>query len=198
MRREIAQIQTEERNQRSEAWARIPAVVAGSMALPFTLRMHTELQLSGNAFLAGRPPLWGDVFAFLWRVHPAYYRPYSARRFIDFPACSRLRRHCQFLAAQPGSPLAFAAGEIMGYLGRAFADAPASAPAREDGPLGTLCHLTDSAVDWCASRYGWTPDVILDLPLACVFQLRRAAAISAGEPVIDPSHTKIQTILTQS
>lgn len=188
----VTRLRTAERQARNEAWARIPLSLCSSVAMPFTLRMFTDLQASGNAFLCGRAPLWGDVFAFLWRIHPAYYRPYSARRYLDFPACSRLRRHCQHLAAQPGTPLAEACAEIEAYLARAFSDSPAGEPATDDSPLRTVPHFVDSVVDWCATRYGWEPATILDLPIACLFQLRRAAAISAGETVIDPSHTEIQ------
>jgi hypothetical protein len=188
----VNKIQDAERKARSQSWAGIPFELCGSIAMPITLRMVNELTLIDNAFFTGKHPLWGDVFTLLWRVHPAYYRPYSARRFLDFPACTRLRRHCQNMAAETGEPLRAAVSEINAFLNQAYADSPAGDASPDESPLRTIPHFLDSVIDWAGSRYGWSHAQVLDLPIACVFQLRRASAIAVGETIIDPSHAEIQ------
>lgn len=193
-----AALATEDRR-RSLAWLALCEPLLGAPARPLTLRMEMELRLVRCAFFTGRAPLWGDVFVYLWRVHPAYYRPASLRRYYDWPACAGLRRHVQRLAAAPGEPLAAAEAAIREHIRAAYLDAPApDATDREPSPLEPRAHLVDSIVHWAAEHYGWPPDYILDQPLARLFQLRRAATLAAGGDVVDPVHAKIQRILSPS
>jgi hypothetical protein len=158
--------------------------------------MVMELRRVNCALLTGRAPLWGDIFVYLWRVHPAYYRPASFRRFYDWPTCAALRRHVQRLAAAPGTPLADAETALRAHLAAAYADAPApDATDRTPSPLLPRAHLVDSLIHWAATTYSWPPDMILDQPLARLFQLRRAAALATGQDVLDPVHARIAPLL---
>jgi len=195
----VAAVLADEDRRRSLAWLALPEPLLGSPARLLTLRMEMELRLVRCAFFTGRAPLWGDVFVYLWRLHPAYYRPASLRRYYDWPACAALRRHVQRLAAAPGEPLAAAEAAIRDHIRTAYLDAPAQDPAAPPpSPLEPRAHLVDSLVHWAAGHYGWAPDFTLDQPLARLFQLRRAATLAAGGDVVDPVHDQIQRLLTPS
>ena len=184
---------------RSLAWLALPApLLAGQPARPLTLRMLQELRLVECAFVTGRAALWGDVWVYAWRVHPCYYRPGSPRRYLDWPSCALLRRRLRALAAQPGQPLADAVAAVRAHLEAAFADLPAPPvdESPEPSPLLPRHHLADSLLHWAASTYGWSTAEILDLPLAAVLQLRRAASLQRGEDVLDPVHPQIQRLLS--
>lgn len=192
-----------EDRRRSLAWLALPQpLLAGQLARPLTLRMFQELRLVNCAFVEGRAPLWGDVWVYAWRVHPCYYRPRSARRFFDWPSCALLRRRLQALARQPGTPLADAVAAIRAHLEAAFADAPGAdvepdGKPRQPNPLEPRAHVADSLIHWAASTYGWRPSEILDLPLAALCQLQRAAAIQRREDVVDPIHARVAALLAQ-
>jgi hypothetical protein len=96
------------------------------------------------------------------------------------------------MAAETGEPLRAAVSEINAFLNQAYADSPAGDASPDESPLRTIPHFLDSVIDWAGSRYGWSHAQVLDLPIACVFQLRRASAIAVGETIIDPSHAEIQ------
>lgn len=185
-----------ERRRRAESWIDLAPPLCGLPSRPLTPRMVMELRYAGNAFLTpGAAILWADVADVLWRLHPRFYRPGSARRFFDWPTRSRVLRHIRRLAA--ANRLFATTEEITDRLAAAFLDAPATDSDRAaSGPLTAESDATDSIV-LIALRYAVPlrrhP---LDIPYTQLLQLRRAELILQGHAaeIIDPVHAQIQQL----
>ena len=186
---------------------RVPQVLS-------TERILLELRLAGSPFLAGRAPLLGDVFLWLWRHHPEFARPIPERahllrgldrvpRLLRLPllwaayGSLRTARLHRWLSARVAACDLFAAERIVRERWQtAEQDAPAAEcaepGARRAAPsplLPEFCPV-DDVVDWLCSRYHLTPAQTLDLPRALVNQLwrNRQLAQPDGElAVIAPS-----------
>lgn len=160
-----------------------------------TERMRLELQLAGNTFIVGGAPLLGDVFAYLWRLHPHFARPRPGRafavrdlqkrrgRFLRVWYCygsfSTARLH-RWLSRQVRRADLFAAAQLIRErVAIADQDAPgAPLEATRRSPLAPdFCHY-DDLVDYVASTYALAPTAVLDLPRALVHQLYRNRQLS--------------------
>ncbi|MBC7367563.1 MAG: hypothetical protein H7343_12280 [Undibacterium sp.] len=170
--------------------------------VPLTERHRIELALAGNAFFSGRAPLLGDVFIFLWRLSPDFRKPRPAFAplvaGLDRKHCKFLRlwlalgsfraamahralaqavRHCDLFSAEAALLLWLRhtaqdeLGESADGEGKIIARSPA-APAH--------CYA-DGLADVLARSYHLRPADALDLPVAMVNQLMRAAALSQAE-----------------
>jgi hypothetical protein len=150
--------------------------------VPLTHRHVVELTLARNAFLRGFSPLAGDLFAFLWRLHPLFRRPdgsfpnTSAR--LSF-ACLRsafaryrLRRAVLRCEQEP------AATTIREFLARASQDAAAPECDAVEAPAAPERCPIDNVVDYAARTYHLHPDAVLDLPIALLHQLYRDHLLS--------------------
>lgn len=174
-------------------WLGLAPDLCGSPVRPLTLRHVLELMLAGNAFFTGRRALLADVFDFLWRLHPAFYRPGSAHRYFDWPSRERLVRRVR------GLDLLHAEREIHQFISAAYADHPGEESSEDGGTAPKLlvphANLVDALVEWFAATYSWSPATTLDMPIAQLFQLRRQCGIRHGEDIIDPEHAEIQQLL---
>jgi hypothetical protein len=195
----IAATLAAENQRRCANWLGLSPDLCGSPTRPLTPRMVMELTLAGNAFFAARLPLWTDCHDVLWRLHPRYYRPASPARYFDWPAYANLARRLRRLRAI--DDLDGTAAAIRAHIAAAYLDAPAApapgaeTPGKPASPLAAAPHWLDALCNWVASRYGAAFGHPLDMPLAQIFQLRRAAGIDAGEDIIDPVAEQIGAAL---
>ena len=154
-----------------------------------TERHRVELVFARNSFFTGLQPLLGDVFQFLWRCHPLFFRPdgtFPNHRgpvswWLRFRACYTRRT---LLAHVRRCDLVSAAGAIRARLAEVEQDAlgaPLEENAQARSPLAPDFNYFDSLVDSLGVRYGYTPDEILDLPRALVHQLARNHALSSED-----------------
>lgn len=175
-------------------WLGIVPDLCGSPVRPLTLRHVLELMLAGNAFFTGRRALLADVFDFLWRLHPAFFRPGSVDRFFDWPSRERLVRRVRTI------DLRAAEHEIFAYIQEAYADRPGD-DGEPDGAQPKLliphANLVDALIEWFAAMYGWEPSTTLGMPVAQLFQLRRQYGIRHGEDIIDPEHAEIRSVIKE-
>jgi hypothetical protein len=177
-----------------------PAPVCGVMIRHLTPRAAAELSLAGNAFAASTPPLRADVFQFLWRLHPAFERP---RRIAPGATLLRSVRAYGFRAGLARWRLARyvhryslpgAIAEIRAYLSTVYQDAPG-----DDDP-GTraarslvrppMCWVDNYTLHFLRILPGLTPETMVDVPLARLFQLDREHRLRQPDGelnVFDPS-----------
>lgn len=172
--------------------------------VPLTLRHTLELRLARNAFFTPQPALLGDVFLFLWRLHPLYRTPQLARAPLvaelshrrlkllrlwlalgSFEAAfchrrlTRLVRQCDLSAA---------VASIEGFIEVAYQDVPGD-DVSGDGRRRTSRrssvaperHAADNTVDYLMSNYHLSHDQALDLPISLINQLYRDRMFSDPE-----------------
>lgn len=166
-------------------------VIGRTPLVPLTLRSRLELKLARNSFfLAGAPPLLGDVFLFLWRLHPHYcaLRPLRAGAIANL-ASRRFRflrvwwAHGSFRAAVAHRlltarvrrcDLSAAISSIQAFLAATYQDnAGDDAKVRRRGSAAPERDETDNQVDYLMTVYRLTAEQALDLPLALAHQLYR-------------------------
>lgn len=160
--------------------------VLGFLLVNLTWRHCLELSLARNAFFTELRAERGDVFDFLWRLHP-HFRTIDGR----FPNV----RH----GAKPPSRLrsAFAAWRIALFVRRvdlvqaelailqwirdAYQDKPADDTDGDDSspkPTASALSARLNWFDWISSQHG---DRALDLGVAVSFQILRAQMVARGE-----------------
>jgi hypothetical protein len=134
-----------------------PLPLCGLVVSQFTLRHLILLGECGNAFTVdGKTIEPEDVAGFLWFVSPDYSPGPKARdRFVK-----KIRDRVVFLDAVQ---------EINAYLDAALQDAPATS--QRGGKV--YFSAAASFVDLFAAEYGWSVDVVLNTPIAALFQLLR-------------------------
>jgi hypothetical protein len=163
-----------------------------------TERMRLELTLAGNAFLCGGEPGHGDLFVYLWRLHPEFCRPLPHRvpalrrwghapgRFLlNWYAYGRLRpaRLQAWLVRQcRRADLPAAAALVAARLALADQDAPGAdlETTRRSLVAPPFCYF-DDLVDYVSRTYHVPPGAVLDLPRALVHQLYRNRLLSAPD-----------------
>lgn len=196
---------------RALAWLPEPPMLCGRQIRHFTPRMRLDLELAGNAFASGRAPRKHDVFAFLWRLNPAYApmaRPHLAKRRHRLGVYGSLARECCLLrafgAVRPWRAylglerhvaklnLIAAMLEIFDFRRTVFRDRPAGTLGRreDDGKLSLIPppepHWLDNLVEWFGVHFhAWTWEEVLDAPFVRLYQLHRCWCIEHGVDVID-------------
>ena len=146
-----------ERELRDLAFLNLPLPLCGIVVRQFTARHLILLGAMENAFVTRRGvPTITDVFQFLWVVSPEYGVDPDQRGAFWKRLATKLN------GTQP-------LPAIMKYLDDAFYDAPLGTPT----PQKLFTSSVAGIVDTLASEYGWTDDLILEMPLARVFQYLR-------------------------
>jgi hypothetical protein len=182
---------------RSFAWltlTRAGRATCSTPLVPFTLRHRLALRLARNAFFCARPVLRGDVFLFLWRLHPLYRAPRfgyesvvaglqfrrfrllrlwlalgSLRSAIMHRRLTRFVRQCDLSVARE---------RIEAFLSVADQDLPGAEIGEGHGQvrrsrIAPERNDADNLVDWLMSTYHLSHDEALDLPVAVANQLYR-------------------------
>jgi hypothetical protein len=181
------------------------ARTGGLATLPlchFTLRHRAELSLVANAVLGTATPREGDIFQFLWRLHPWFMRPENLLANQGHRmATPREQRHAlatrrRLLRLTPQLDLPAATILLRAWLGTAQQDEPATA-FDLSGPPSPLSHFHAPAInhlddlsDYFIRTYGLRRDEVLDSPQAWLYQLHRNKLLAepdGPERVIDPS-----------
>lgn len=160
----------EERNNRLFPFLGIPDEIGGIQVLPLSCRHVLLLEGCGSPFLGGA----GEVDAarvrqFLWIVSPEF-------------SVEKAKREA-FITENASKFTADAAIAIFDYVKRHFQDSPGS---RVDGETKSYFSWVAGVVDIFASRYGWTVEYILNLPIAIVYQLLDSHGFRT-----DPDYVKI-------
>ena len=153
----------EETQNRELAFFSSPLPVAGVSVRHYSARHHLLLIGCDNHFLTGGIIRSEDIAMFLWFVSPEYVAGNQKLR-------SRfIRRNVR------GLPYAETKRAIETYL--SLQDWPASTP----GGKKHRDHVASVAfiVDRLALEYGWSDEMILEMPLARVFQYLRIMTMRA-------------------
>ena len=180
----VAELRARERHNRALAFAGITRTVCGLEIRPLTPAARLELQLLRNAFaVPGAQPLDGDVFVFLWVLHPRRGR---ARGFADSLLQWRLRRRVRKLE------LARASREIRLFMIEQLQDLPESAAGGSD--LSPWVHWMGGEASWWMSVHrGFTLESYLSTPYLILQQLFRGWRVnnpeirysSSGTPIVE-------------
>lgn len=176
-------------------WPRNPVT---SPVVHFTERHHVELTFAQNAFVIGARPLRGDVFQFLWRLHPEFMRPdgtlaNQGHRRATWCERRRARRVQKALhRAARLCDLDHTAIALRAYLSAVELDANAyiadEKPRKRRGLAVAPHNYFDDYTEYMARTYGLTPEAAMDMPRALSFQWQRQRALLAEpEFVSDPS-----------
>ncbi len=174
----VAELRARERHNRALAFAGITRTVCGLEIRPLTPAARLELQLLRNAFaVAGAQPLEGDVFVFLWILHPRRGR---ARGVADSLLQWRLRRRVRKLE------LAVAVREIRLFMIEQLQDLPESTTGGSD--LSPWVHWMGSEASWWMSvHHGFTLEGYLSTPYLVLQQLFRGWKINNPEIRYSPN-----------
>lgn len=187
----------------------VPAPLCGVPVRHLTPRHVNELRLAGNAFCGGgEQPMRGDIFQFLWRLHPDFARPVRAwprwpsrglelvKNLYAFGWRAGWARY-RLVRNVAGRSVVISALEIEGYLATVYQDLQAAdLPTGAKGKQRCIPLLPPGSWldNYCLSFLrlvpGWTPEQIVDCPLARLLQLHRESLLlqEDGElSVIDPS-----------
>ena len=146
----------------------VPELLCGVAVRPLTPRLSLELEAAGSPFLCGGLPHPADAAVLLWHVSVAKQerRPWwlSARRWQD-----RLKDR---LTGQIATMLYTETCErITDWLKAAHRDGPGVSGEGEERE-SFACWVA-GVVDYFASRYGWSDDLILDMPWRRLWQYHR-------------------------
>lgn len=161
---------------------------------PLTERKRLELVLAANAFFNGRAPLLGDVFVFLWRLHPHYTAPRAERRAVidDLPhrrfrllrlwwAFGSLKTaliHRSLTAKVQRCDLFGAATAIREFLADAEQDAPTSESEDVQSTCAPQrCHA-DELCAYFMKYYHMTHAEVMDAPCALLNQIYRSEQLN--------------------
>lgn len=177
-----------------------PEPVCGVLIRHLTPRASAELSIAGNAFAVGGVPSLGDVFQFLWRLHPAFARPHRilrGRRVWQLVAAYGLRTglaRARLASQVRRLVLADAVREIEAYLAAVNQDRPPQDVKAKNKPVSRVtpppCWLDNFALHFSGLIPNLSPDAVIDLPLARLFQLEREHRLRQPEgelDVFDPS-----------
>lgn len=161
-----------------------------------TERHRLELTFAGNAFFTGQNPLLGDVQLFLWRLHPAFFRPdgscpnhqrHDPRGPLDLSHGRRARR--QLARRIPHVDLFAAERIIQAYIATTGQDQQTSIPESNHtgyrSPLLPDPNYWDDLLDYAMETWGMTRDEVLDTPRALIFQLHRNRLLHSPDGHLD-------------
>lgn len=166
----------------------IPLRGGGTAIFPVvTLRWRHmfELLRSGNALASGGlRPLLGDVFEFLWRLHPYYRSPAgnwpNLTSYDRRPGWLRTRlSHWLVRRAVARIDLAAAESLLRARIREAFQDSPKNNDNQAPSALAPDLSMFDYASHFFAAA-GWTREQILEEHVAWTFQVMRADDIMNG------------------
>jgi hypothetical protein len=200
--RALARAKRIEDSLRETAFLPVPEQINGVTVRQFTLRHLTILTKIRSPFLVGGAVTGEDIGTFLWVVSPQY----SQEREVFIPE-NRFRRWWMKLRGiqPPTVRQVFMAELVMHprwqlfyrgierYLGRVFMDKP---PEVGGGKLVASSYAA-GLIHQVARAYNWTPDQIMDTPLAAIFQLLKWSAVEANPstPQFNPLQDRIKARL---
>lgn len=155
---QLAEAARTERKQRSESWLNLPVDICGITVKPLTLERFCLLKAAESPFIVGGTVTAGAIAQFLWIVSDGF--------------CINESEKVRFLKSVRDINAAAALIAIYQYIDDAFFDAPKSDAddAREPPSLALEAVL----IDRLGSLYHWTPETILKMPMAQIFQLLTA------------------------
>ena len=143
--------------------------ICGIKVRPLTPRLALELDAAGSPFMRARlPETRGEIAAFVWHIsteratRPPWYWPWSADRWIEY-------RRRKFLRSLLPLDAVVLTDAIFKYVNDAGADGPGGV----SGGGAPFACWPSTLVDYFASRYGWSENTILDLPLKRLWQYWR-------------------------
>lgn len=140
---------------RERAFLPIGETINGVDVLQFSLRHCTICFKIRSPFFYGTIPQVEDVGMFLWIVSPHYDPDDLEKRRIFL---GQVGQHDRWALFYP---------TIRKYINRAFMDRPPTVS--DSKPIATS--FAAGMIHKIASAYGWTPNQILDTPIAALFQL---------------------------
>lgn len=171
---------------RDRAFLPLTEIVCGLECLPFTPRHFLILDQANSPFIKRTVelPTYDDILAFFWVISPQFRIGRSTwnltRRFF------RQRKIHKVISKRDAAQ---SLREINEYLNDAWQDQP---PSVGSPRVPTVSYLV-GYVDFIASEYGWTADIILALPFKQLFGYikrineRQAAEKGARVPRFNPS-----------
>lgn len=144
---------------RDIAFLDAPDVVCGKPVRKMTIPDVIMLDGLASPFVCGgRKPTPDDVVTFLWVMNPKRTRS-RIRQWLFGLSCS-------------GMNFQSAVRQIREIIGFTFMDAGGSGGGEQLSYYSRIAGM----VDIFASEYGWEPEKITSLPLAQLFQLKKAIA----------------------
>lgn len=157
---EYAEAASREQVNRDLAFLPEAPAICGIRVRHMTPRHHILLSGCRNRFVVGGHPQPEDVAMFLWFVSPEYT---TVPGFREVFVNTKVR------------PLDFyeAARAIYAYMERVWQDWPAGDGATRKQYTAPVA----STIDLLASEYGWSDEMILEMPLARIFQYIRRIEI---------------------
>lgn len=166
-----------------------------SPIVPLTRRHRIELTLANNAFFGPQPHLLGDVFLFLWRLHPHYRAPRFGRESViaqlDLKRARFFRLwfalgshrsaalHRRLTRCVRRCDLRAAVASIHAFFDVTYQDAPGEDTGKNhDGvcrrsAIAPARQASDNRLDWLMSTYRMSHEEALDFPIALEHQLYR-------------------------
>jgi hypothetical protein len=178
----------EERLNRMLAYLPMAPSLCGLPVVPITPRHRLELEAAGNAFFSNKRPLRGDVLDFLWRLNHCFRRVNgempNLRGNTPRPsslACRLMRWRMRRVVTSRKFDLDAAASEIKGRIAVAYQDQAGSAESGEfRSELKADRFWLDGFEAFYCGNWGWSYDVMLDTPIALLFQLYREHCLMKG------------------
>lgn len=171
--------------------------------VPLTLRHQIEMRMKGNALFSRGPVLLGDVFLFLWRLHPLYRTPSFGRekwiarldlrwfRFLRLWIALRSFRaasaHRKLTAQVRQCDLGAALAIIREFVGIAEQDETCSVASDDDAPrvfqsaAAPERHHADNIISYLMAEFRLSHDEALDFPTAIANQLYRERVLSTPD-----------------
>jgi hypothetical protein len=177
-REALAEAEQREESFRDLALLGLNVTVCGVDCKQFTPRHFIILNAARSPFLCGGDITPEDIAAFLWVISSCFD-----------PDCRDSR---DLFVAFIAGELEFesAITEIEQYLDNALIDRPASTSRGHRSPPVSFAA---SLIHRIASAYGWSPESILDRPLAELYQYLKCIRLDANpnEPNMSPFVTKL-------
>lgn len=150
----LAEAIAAENANRDEAFVGLGEVIYGELeVLQMTPKHLLILDGCGNAFVTGKEPEATDIAVFLWVLSP------------EFTIDSKKRD--TFLAKIKELPVKPLLDGIKQYLEKTFQDAPTGAGGNGKPYASWVAILIDAF----AAEYGWTPEIVVNIPLRQLYQL---------------------------
>lgn len=163
----------------------------GQPIVTLTWRHCLELTLARNAFFTNQAPELGDVFDFIWRLHPAFFRPDGTRPNLPEGARIVARWRCALVRAALAArvrrfSLAAARAAVEAWIDASYQDMPTESTNKNGSEASAVSRLSPRLTwfDSVVAQYeagGHSRHYALDLGVALSFQMMRARLIASGE-----------------